>query len=102
MIKPRSLISRLFSGMAMLSLFLTGFQGNGTAHAAVLDHIAQKGIQPLAADGASFYYYADGQQISLQPSLKWVSVKFASTEAARQSSALQSSATGPGAPHSES
>ncbi len=90
MIKTRSLTSRLFSGMAMLSLFLIGFQGTGIP---VVDHIAQKWIQPLAADGASFYYYADGQRIPLQPSLKWVSVKFASTEAAKQSSALRSSAT---------
>jgi subtilisin family serine protease len=81
--------------MAMLSLFLTGFQGNGIARAAVpvVHQSAPEGIQALAADGASFYYYADGQRISLQPSLKWVSVKFVSTETAKQSSVLQNSAT---------
>jgi hypothetical protein len=54
---------------------------------------AQKGMQPLAADGASFYYYADGQRIALQPSLNWVSVKFASTDISRQSAALRNAAT---------
>jgi subtilisin family serine protease len=54
---------------------------------------AQQGIQPLAADGASFYYYADGQRISLQASLNWVSVKFASPDASMQSAAVRNAAT---------
>ncbi len=95
MIKTRSLISRLFHGMAMVGLFVTGFQGNakGMFAVPVLDRTVQKGIQPLAADGASFYYYADGQRIPLQPSLNWVSVKFASSDISKQSSAVRSSAT---------
>lgn len=55
----------------------------------------QVGIQPLAVDGSSFYYYADGNRILLTPSLKWVSVKFASDNPATQSAALQDSITGP-------
>ena len=101
MVKTRSglLISRLLSGMAVISLFFTGFQVDSTGSALAqglltipaLDRIAQKGIQLLAADGASFYYYADGQRIPLQPSLNWVSVKFASADIAKQSAALRNS-----------
>lgn len=100
MVKTRSelLISRLCSAMAVISLFFIGFQVNGTgaARALTLPTLARtlrKGTQPLAAEGASFYYYADGQRIPLQVSLNWVSVKFASSDISRQSAALRNSVT---------
>jgi len=101
MVRTHSLISRLFRGMAVVSLFFTGFpvDGAGTSRAQallalpILERSVQKGIQPLAADGTSFYYYADGQRVPLQASLNWVSVKFASTDISKQSAALRSSAT---------
>jgi subtilisin family serine protease len=40
------------------------------------------------APSAAYYYYADGSSISLTPSLKWLSVRFASVKAAEQSAAL--------------
>ena len=42
----------------------------------------------------SFYYYADGARIPLTLSLKWMAVKFASSDPAKQSAALQSSGIG--------
>jgi len=96
MVKTRSLFSRLFRGMVVVSFFVVGFpmSSAGAARAIpVLNRTLQQRMQPLAADGASFYYYADGQRISLQPSLSWVSVKFASTDISRQSAALRNAAT---------
>jgi subtilisin family serine protease len=100
MYKTRSdlLISRLFSAMMAVSLFFNGFQVNGTdaarAHelfnSPVVAPNVQANIQPLA-DGGGFYYYADGRRIPLQPSLNWVSVKFASADLVKQSAALRNS-----------
>lgn len=42
----------------------------------------------------SFYYYADGSRIPLTLSLKWIAVKFASSDPAKQSAALQGSGVG--------
>src|SRR5690242_6152036 len=94
--RSKLFFSRLFRALAVVSLFLISFQAGGAPSARALtlrisDHATRKGIQPLAADGSSFYYYADGQRIPLQPSLNWVSVKFASTDINKQSSALRNS-----------
>jgi len=99
------LVSRLFSVVTVVSLFVAGFQvdGKGFAHARgslslpAAKGIVQQGIQPLGADGSSFYYYVGGQRMSLQPSLKWVSVKFASSDINKQSAALRNTATSFGA-----
>jgi hypothetical protein len=42
----------------------------------------------------SFYYYADGVRTPLTLSLKWIAVKFASTDPAKRSAALQDSKVG--------
>jgi hypothetical protein len=42
----------------------------------------------------SFYYYADGVRIPLTLSLKWIAVKFASTDPAKQAAALRDSRVG--------
>jgi hypothetical protein len=62
-------------GLAVLvfSTFLTG--SVGIAHA-------------QGASAGGYYYYVDGQRVSLNPSQKWVSVTFASEDAAAQSAAL--------------
>jgi hypothetical protein len=51
----------------------------------------QEDVQLLPLGGSSFYYYANGDRIPLTPSLKWISVKFVSTNPAEQSAALQGS-----------
>ncbi len=91
---PRS--SKLIGVLVSASLLFTGFQqGNtGTASAqemfaaSAADTINQTGIQPLDTDGGSLYYYADGQKISLEPSVDWVSVQFSSADQAEQSLVL--------------
>ena len=57
--------------------------------------IEQTGIQPLATDGSSLYYYVEGKRTLLTPSFKWISVRFASDNPAEQSAALQGSIAGP-------
>jgi len=42
----------------------------------------------------SFYYYADGVRTPLTLSLKWIAVRFASTDPSKQSAALQGSGIG--------
>jgi hypothetical protein len=97
------LVSRLFSVVTVVSLFVAGFQVDGkhvtqgSLSLPVTKGILQNGVQPLAAGGGSFYYYVGGQRMALQPSLKWVSVKFASTDINKQSAALRSAATPLGA-----
>ena len=97
------LISRLFNVVTVVSLFVAGFQVDGkqvtrgSLSLPALKGIVQQGVQPLAADGGSFYYYAGGQRMALQPSLKWVSVKFASSDVNKQSAALRNAATPLGA-----
>ena len=58
----------------------------------------QTGIQPLAADGSSLYYYVEGKRTVLTPSLKWISVRFASDNPTEQSAALQEFGALVGAP----
>ena len=95
----RFLVSRLFSVVTVVSLFVAGFQVDGkyvkqgSLSLPVVKGTLQKGVQPLGADGGSFYYYVGGQRMSLQPSLKWVSVKFASTDINKQSAAMRTSGT---------
>jgi hypothetical protein len=49
----------------------------------------------LSRPGAeSFYYYAEGARIPLTLSLKWIAVKFSSTDSGKQSAALQGSQVG--------
>ena len=83
MVKARSELIRfkLFHLMAAMSLCIAAFQVNSAGAAA---------IQPLAAQDG-FYYYAGGQRIPLQPSLNWVSVKFASADPSKQSTAVSNS-----------
>jgi hypothetical protein len=61
----------------------------------------QDGVQLLPADGSSFYYYASGEKIPLQPSPGWIAVQFASTDPAEQSAALEDSLVDSGEPARE-
>ena len=51
-------------------------------------------VQLSRPDEDSFYYYVDGVRTPLTLSLKWIAVKFASTDPAKQSAALQGSGVG--------
>jgi thermitase len=99
--KTRSelLISKLIGVISVVSLIFVGFQVDGTDApraqklftSPAVDTIAQVGIYPLTAESDSFYYYADGRRIPLEPSLNWVAVKFASADVVKQSAAVRNS-----------
>ena len=47
------------------------------------------GIQKIASDGSSLYYYKKGDRIQLTPSLDWMTIKFSTDDVTIQSDALQ-------------
>jgi subtilisin family serine protease len=98
-IRLELLFTKLFHVVVVASLFFPGVQANHTVMTRAQEILslpignttARTGIQSLATNSGSFYYYADGQRIPLQPSLNWVLVKFASADPAKQSAALRNS-----------
>jgi subtilisin family serine protease len=69
---------RLLGSVIILSLLLLSSYA-GVANA--------RGLTQKANN--AFYYYADGNRIDLTPSLDWVSVEFASADAAEQEDAIE-------------
>ncbi len=47
------------------------------------------GIQKIASDGSSLYYYEKGERIQLTPSLNWITIKFSTDDVTVQNDALQ-------------
>ncbi len=84
-------LSKLLAAIAITSLFVPGFAAGDARPAHALGLFAGPGIQPLAASGDSFHYYASGKRIDLTPSLAWVSVKFVDANPGVQLNALKSS-----------
>ncbi|MEO7839260.1 MAG: hypothetical protein ABIU06_07910, partial [Anaerolineales bacterium] len=81
--------SNLFNIVGLLVLVFSTFAADNTGAAR-----AHGGIQLMAENGSSFYYYADGDRIPLAPSLEWMSVKFASDDPSKRSIALNNSIAG--------
>ena len=70
--------ARIFGVLILLSLVLSGFQGNVSPAVRAQEQFPTTpggsnpaGAQPLAGDGTSLYYYASGQRIPLTVSLDW-------------------------------
>jgi hypothetical protein len=55
----------------------------------------QESIQLIPVTDNPLYYYAEGVQIQLTPSLKWISVKFVSDDQTQRSAALHGSIVDP-------
>lgn len=86
--KTVRLFSKLLTVIALAAMvFSTFVSGNVSAAQA---KGAQPSISSQAADG-SFYYYADGKRIELNPSLSWVAVRFANDDLGAQSAAVDNS-----------
>jgi len=80
-----NLLLKLLALFGMISLLSSSWVGNGVGLVSAQDE-SGGGIAPLADNGSSLYYYVDGQQVNLTPSLDWVSVKFASMDVEEQDS----------------
>ena len=81
---------KLFAIFGLIAILSSSFAGGNVSAALAQDPTPpapDAGIQPLAENGSSLYYYVDGQRINLTPSLDWVSVKFVSADASEQESA---------------
>ena len=80
---------KLFAIFMLIALLFSSLLGNNISMVRAQDAatpIPDGGIQPLAENGSSLYYYVDGQRVNLTPSLDWVSVKFVSADTVVQES----------------
>ena len=84
--------SKLLTTFVLAAMVFSTFVSGNVGAAQALS--AQPAVSHQA-DGNSMYYYADGKRIDLTPSLKWVSVKFATEDSAAQNAAMGNSAFGP-------
>jgi len=86
--------------LLLASILIVGCIGNlrntiQSTQTAVSPLIAHAEVRLSRPDDGSFYYYADGVRTPLTLSLKWIAVKFASTDSAKRSVALKDSSAGP-------
>ncbi len=65
---------KLFALFGLLAIMSSSFAGSnvGMVRAQDVEPPAEGGVQPMAANGSSLYYYVDGQRVNLTPSLDWV------------------------------
>jgi len=96
---PAKLLNVVKAVILLLPFILMGGCMNDVGHTIQSTPTAVSSL-PLAARAEvrlsrpgdqSFYYYADGVRTPLTLSLKWIAVKFASTDLAKQSAALRGS-----------
>lgn len=89
--------ARLVAAVAAITLLISTFSvGNASlayAQEASSPAASEPGIQALAPDGSSLYYYANGKRIQLMPSLDWVSVEFAGSSADQRTAAILAAGT---------
>ena len=84
----------LLSSILMVGCMDRGGNTLQATQTATVPRAAHEEVRLSRPGEDSFYYYADGVRTPLTLSLKWIAVRFASTDPAKQSAALQGSSVG--------